>query len=87
MRLVTHEDNIAHSSKDENHYKGAVSGEINGRAVLTSDDVLKIKNMYNNGMTTMEIIKELHPDLDFSQRRKLWNRYNRVKTGETWATV
>lgn len=87
LRWVTHEDNIAHSSKDENHYKGALSGEVNGRSVLTSDDVIMIKDMFDNGMTTMEVIKTLHPNLDFSQRKRLWNRYNRVKTGETWATV
>ena len=87
LRWVTHKENIAHSSKDENHYKGALSGETNGRATLNTDDIIKIRDMFESGMTTMEVVKVLHPDFDYSQRRRLWNRYNRIKTGETWATV
>ena len=87
LRWVTHRDNISHSSKDENHYKGALSGDANGRAVLTTDDIVKIKEMYKSGMSTMEIIKTLRPGLSFLQRKRVWNRYNRVKTGETWATI
>lgn len=87
LRWISHQDNIAHSSKDENHYKGALSGETNGRSVFTLEDVKLIRKMYNAGMSTMEVIKKMHPELDFFGRKKLWNRYNRVKTKETWATV
>lgn len=84
LRWVTHTDNINHSYIDEDHYTGNHKGESNGRAVMTEDQVNTIKNMFAAGLSTMEIIKIFHPDYSYDERRGVWNRFNRIKIGETW---
>lgn len=84
LRWVTHLDNIRHSYIDENHYAGNHKGAANGRAVMTAEQVDKIKEMFNSGMSTTDVIRALHPGYSYNERRAVWNRYNRIKTGETW---
>lgn len=85
LRWVSHGDNIKHSYIDENHYKGTKAGESNGRATLYRCTVEAIKKLFDYGMKTYEVIKIFHPNATAKERRSLWNRYNRIKTGETWS--
>lgn len=85
LRWVTHKDNIKHSSLDENHYVGVHAGTKNGRATLSEEDVSKAKEMFNNGLSVSDIIKEFHPNASGYERKRIWSRYNRIKTGETWS--
>lgn len=84
LRWVSHKDNVRHSVDDENHYIGVHAGASNGRAVLTTADVAKAKELFNKGYTTSEVIKEFYPHYNATQRKAIWNRFNRIKNKETW---
>lgn len=84
LRWVTHEENVQHSV-DMGHYdQGQARGENNPRAVFTQNDVDVIRKFYAIGYTTMEIIKMFYPNFSYDERRKVWSRFNRIKTNETW---
>lgn len=84
LRWVSHDENIRHSYIDEDHYSGKHTGAANGRAAMSADQVEEIEDMFDRGLSTMEVIKALHPDYSYSERRSVWNRFNRIKTRETW---
>lgn len=85
LRWVTHAENVRHSVMDENHHIGTRAGVKNGRATFSEEEIDKIKNMFDKGMRVMDVIKELHPEVDLATRRRLWSKYNRIKNKETWA--
>ena len=84
LRWVTHSSNVDHSHGDENHYVGKHCGDKNGRAVLDESTVQKAKELFDKGMRTSDVIKACEPRLNAKDRKSVWNRYNRIKTGETW---
>lgn len=85
LRWVTHQENIKHSYTDEDHYTGKHGGEDNGRATITKEIVDKAKALFADGAGTMDVIRTLYPEYTFKQRKAIWNKFNRIKTGETWA--
>lgn len=87
LRWVTHLENIHHSSDEGNRYKNTHCGEINGRATLTTSDVLRIRELFSQGLSTTDVIKIMHPGLSYSERKALWNKYNRIKTYQTWNNI
>lgn len=87
LRWVSHLDNVHHSSVDVNHYSGVHDADKNGRSVFTKDQVLFIRNLFDSGLSTMGVIRKMHPDFNYDERKRLWNRYNRIKTNETWSTI
>ena len=84
LRWVTHTDNIKHSHVDSNHYLGNKAGSKNGRAMLTEAEVALAKSLFSRGVSTVDVIKTIMPHLDSKGRRHVWNRFNRIKTGQTW---
>lgn len=85
LRWVTHKDNIKHSSVDENHYTGLHAGAKNGRATFSAEDIVKIKEWFDKGLSVMDVIKELHPEADSYERKCMWSKYSRIKNKETWS--
>lgn len=84
LRWVSHLENVEHSSSNTDHYRRSKVGELNGRSAFTKEEVDAIRELFDKGMTTMGVISKLHPDYNYSQRKSVWNRYNRVKNGDTW---
>jgi hypothetical protein len=87
LRWVTHTENILHSSVDENRYLGKHCGGDNGRATLSNDEVKTAKELFQNGLSTMEVVRRSHPDYSYQERKSVWNRYNRIKNNETWNNI
>lgn len=87
LRWVTHEENIRHSSVDENRYLGKHCGDSNGRSTLSSDEVREIKKLFQDGLSTTEVIRRIHPDYSYQERKSVWNKYNRIKNNETWNSI
>lgn len=84
LRWVSHRENVRHSSDNTDHYSKSKMAEKNGRATFSRDEVEYIKSLYATGMGTMDVIKTIHPELSFKDRKRMWSKYNRIKTGETW---
>lgn len=86
LEWVSHKDNVNYSS-DNGRYKNAVAGEINGRAKTSNEEARKIRNLYNQGYRIMDIIKILHPDLSYKERKSLWSRIKAIAVGETFKNI
>jgi|SRR5208282_382127 len=56
--LGTHEDNMK-DMINKNRQRGAV-GESNAKAIINKEKALEIKKMLSNGMTTIQIAKDLN---------------------------
>ena len=84
LRWVSHIDNIQHSVVDENHYANRHDGVKNGRATFTESQVELIRQLFADGHSTMEVVKFFHPEYTYEQRKRVWNKYDKIKTGETW---
>lgn len=82
LEWVTHVDNVKHSANNSNHY--SKPGSKNPNAILTEEEVLYIKELFDNGATTMEVVKIFYPDYTFEQRRKVWGRFDYIKKGKSW---
>lgn len=82
LRWVSHSENVSHSS-DVGHYYNK-EGIKNGRATFSEEDIDRIKKLFSLGMGTMEVIKEFSPASTYKERKKMWSKFNRIKTGETW---
>lgn len=86
LEWITHSENIAYTIKNnyETYCKGR-QGENNGRANYTVEDVKKIRRLYDEGKTVMEIVKIMHPELDTYKKQKgKWNSVKNIVTRETW---
>lgn len=84
LRWVSHAENVKHSANTSNHYSESKRGSKNGRSTLSDEEVVTVRSLFADGYSTMEVIKLLHPDFGYQQRRSVWNRYNRIKTMDTW---
>jgi len=83
LQYLTHVDNVKKSYECGNQ-DGARVGVLNGRATFTEKDVLLIREMYDNGMSIMNIIKMFHPDWTYEQRKSKWSTYNHICKRHTW---
>lgn len=86
LEWVSHIDNIRHSAK-LGSYK-TKCGENNARAVYTEEDVIKMRKLYSEGFTVMEIVREFYPELDSIKTRKnKWSRVSDIVKGKTWKNI
>lgn len=88
LEWVTHQENIKYTIKNnyENFCNGR-KGKNNGRSVYTEKEVLKMRELYSQGMTTMEIVKEFYPNLLYCERKKKWSRINDIIKRKTWTNI
>lgn len=84
LEWVTHKQNVLHSATLSNHYSEGNKGTNNGRSIFTNDDVNKIKDLFNQGLTTMEVVKIFYPTYSYDQRKREWSRFDSIKKGKTW---
>ena len=88
LEWVSHKDNIKWSSENSKHYQDGNSGENNGRATFTKKDVLKIRELYDNGMSIANILKLQHPELQTSkQYHSLHSTYRNICKRITWKNI
>lgn len=85
LEWIEHKDNINWSSKNTDHYSLSKIGENNGRSKFTSDDVLRIRNLYDSGMSIADILKLDHPELIHQKDYKsLHSTYSNICKRRTW---
>lgn len=88
LEWVTHQENIDYTIQ-YNYEKFCESkkGANNGRAVYTEKEVLKIRELHSSGLTVMEIVKELYPNLSYYKRKNKWSRINDIVKRKTWNNI
>lgn len=89
LEWVTHEENIAYSIQyNKEAWHKAKEGTNNGRAKFSVEDVLKIRRMYDSGMSIADIIREFYPDLiHASQYKNIHSNITNIAKRRTWKCV
>lgn len=85
LEWVTHLENISHSA-NLGSYKGK-DGENNGRAVYSNEDVFRIRELYDNGESIMNIVKLFYPTLDYKTRKNKWSRIKEIVDRKTFKNI
>ena len=78
LQWCSHKDNIDYSVKAGNYKTVLKQGENNGRALLTVDDVVEIKQMLKDGVSNIKIGEKFGV-----APSTIWN----IKAGNTWKNV
>lgn len=88
LEWVTHSENVEYTLK--NHYDvvcKSKQGENNGRAIFSKTQVLKIRELHNQGYNTMDIIKIFYPNMTYNERKKVWGRFDYVIKKKSWKNI
>lgn len=86
LEWVTHIENVRHSS-NEGHYKENTIGCKNGRANYSEEEIVFMRNLYDNGKSVMDIIKIMFPTLEYSGRKNKWSRIKEIVTRKTYKNI
>ena len=86
LEWITHKQNIKHSS-EKGRYIDCKIGLKNGRSKYTKEEVYKIRNLYDEGKSIMEIIKIMYPSLNFKERRSIWNGIKSIATRKSYNNI
>lgn len=72
LEWCTHQENIEHSMKLGN-YKGRYVGEKNPRVTFTTEQVLYIRDLYDNGVQARDIILDIYGMWKDRNQYKSWH--------------
>ena len=89
LEWITHRENIEYSVEHNGEvWKKAKQGENNGRANFTEDQVRKIRELYDNGMSIADILRLDHPELQtVDQYKSLHSTYWNICKRKTWKNI
>jgi hypothetical protein len=88
LEWVTHAENIEYTQNyNYNTVCKSRAGQHNGRAIFSEQDIKKIRLLYAQGFTIMEIIKIYFPDKNFQERKKVWSRFSYAIKGKSWKNI
>lgn len=89
LEWVTHEDNIRHSVKKNNKiWCKSKQGVNNGRANFSEEDILKIRDMYDSGMSIASIVRIYHPNLIHAKDYKnIHSTFSNICRRKTWKHI
>ena len=89
LEWVSHIDNIAYSQKY--NYEiicKSKQGINNGRANFNESEIIKIRQLYDNGMNVADILRIDHPELKTSKQYKsLHSTYMNICKRKTWKHI
>lgn len=81
LEWLTHRDNVRHSAK-KGHYSR--KGTKNSRAKYTEEEVTLMRELYDSGMTVMEVINTMFPELEYKLRKNKWSRVSDICKRKTY---
>ena len=88
LEWVTHKENVNHSSKNTNHYSQSKIGENNGRSRFTEEQVIFMRNMYDNGSSIADIVRYYYPELDTAKKYKnIHSTVSNICKRKTWKYI
>ena len=88
LEWTTHKENIDYSINE--NYKvicDSKTGLKNGRCKFKKEEIVFIRKMYDKGNKVMDIIKMIHPDYTYKQRKNVWNLYDSVAKRKSFKDV
>lgn len=77
LEWISREDNVRYSSK-QGKYSNSKKGFKNGKSTYTIEEILKMRELYDSGLSVMEVIKEMFPTLTYKERKNKWNAINGI---------
>ena len=87
LRWASQSENVIYSYKNGRHL-GSREGCKNGRATLSEEEVVNIRNMYNEGLNVSEIIYELYKIVkDDKEYNKIKQKIDKVVKNKTYKNV
>lgn len=86
LEWLSHSENVRHSSKTGKYSESKV-GINNGRATYTKEEVVSIREMYDSGMKVMDIVKVIHPNFVYKQRKNVWSKIDDIVKRKSFTNV
>lgn len=77
LEWISRKDNVRYSS-DQGKYSDSKKGFKNGKSTYTIEEVLRMRELYDNGLSVMNVIKEIFPTLTYRERKNKWNAINGI---------
>ena len=77
LEWISRLDNVRYSS-EQGKYSDSKKGLKNGRSKYTLEEIQRMRELYDNGMGVMDVIKEMYPTLTYRERKNKWNAINGI---------
>lgn len=89
LEWVTHSENVKHSVKNNSKvWNAGKSGIHNGRATFNEEEVLRIRKMYDDGMTVADIVRAFYPEMKHvSDYKNIHSTFSAICKRKTWQTL
>lgn len=88
LEWITHVENIKYSSQNNPEWIKSRQGIKNGRATFTEEKVKSIRNLYDNGMSIVDILRIDHPEMIHNNEYKsLHSTYANICHRNTWKNL
>ena len=86
LEWVTHEQNVKYSSNNGKYSKSKI-GLKNGKSKYSKEQVYEIRDLYEQGKSIMEIIKIIHPKLNYKERKNIWNTIKAIAIKKSYSNI
>lgn len=89
LEWITHSDNVKYSVQyNAETWRKSKQGVNNGRATFSEDEVRRIRELYDNGMSVADILRIDHPELKtVAQYKSLHSTYLNICKRKTWKHI
>lgn len=88
LEWISHTENIRHSRDNNPKWNESKQGINNGRATFTEEEVLKIRQLYDSGMSVADIVKIDYPELVHAKDYKsIHSTYLNICKRITWKNL
>lgn len=89
LEWVTHLDNISYSVENNSEcWNASKAGVNNGRCTFTEEQVIKIRELYDNGMSVADIVRLDYPELiHASDYKSIHSTYLNICKRKTWKHI
>lgn len=89
LEWVTHSDNIKYTQKYNTEvWNRPKQGIRNGRATFTEQDVYKIRELFDYGLSVADIVRIYHPELQTSkQYHNIHSTFDNICKRRTWKSL
>lgn len=89
LEWVNHSDNIKYSVDNNSEvWNKSKQGINNGRSIFTEDEIIRIREMFDNGMSVADIVRKFYPELITSkQYHNIHSTFLNVCNRTTWKFI
>ena len=89
LEWVSHAENVKYSVKNNSDvWNKSRQGIKNGRSKFNENDIIKIRELYDAGMSIADIIKKYHPDLIHAKDYKsIHSTFSNICKRKIWKNI